>query len=82
MTKLFKLSLKYAKENQDYHDTDGVDVPEVFRHGYKNGVEDFLKLLRSEDAKAQKHCNENIQKLFGQTPQILANWLESELNGK
>ena len=43
--------------------------------GYRLAIEE----LRSDDAKAQKHCNELIQKMFGQTPAVLAYWLEGKL---
>jgi len=46
-TNLDELARIYRKENDSYHDTDGVDVEDVFRDGYTRAITDVVGWLRS-----------------------------------
>jgi hypothetical protein len=55
--------------------------------GFKKGasfvhsitVQEILDLLRSDEAKAVRHCHKTIHGLFGQTGEVLADWIETEM---
>jgi len=46
---LDELARTYRRENGSYHDTDGVDVEDVFKDGYTRAIDDVVDFLMTND---------------------------------
>lgn len=80
MTPEFKAQLEaaaesHAMENGSIH-LAHVDVTDNFKSGSAWTVDAIVAWLRSDEAKAVKHCSDLHRKLFGQTAEVFADEIQ------
>lgn len=75
-----QLALQYEKDNRYYHDSDGVDVIEVFKAGYKQGEKAGFDKAVEMLIKKQRHTEGAT--IVNRPYEFCADWLEEQWGKK
>lgn len=67
------LRIRCANLEKSYREAYSVTV----KAAREQALSTIIELLKSEEAKAQRHCHWLMHQMFGQTGEVLAKWLTS-----